>query len=423
MRRMSDGGSSSCGKRPLRRDAAQQGGSLRLHTSLCMGIAAALWLAMSAAAAGDTTGVTADTITVGVPGPFTGNASSYSKAQIGIHAFYRWINDQGGIHGRRIEVIRADTACDEAKGIAATKKLIYQDKVFMIHGNSCSGVALAMKPTVVEAKIPWVVAHAVNHNISQPVNPYIFHAVPTSYDAGVAMAKFALSMPKPPKIAVIAHSNEWAKGYQDPAVAYLKQHNVEPLLTETMERGSTVATPQVLKIKNSDANFVMAILYEAETAIFLRDAHKYGLNLPVLGGYGTDLENTLTRVGSLEPVKNYHVLHMFVGTLESPPMQKWGDIIKKYYPDETLTAFSFASIGSAVAVVKGLKAAGRDLTREKFIEEMNKIRDFDTGVLASRVTFTPNDHQGAKDSAVAGFMDGKAAIFKSWGQPLKPASH
>jgi len=93
------------------------------------------------ALAGDTTGVTKDTIKIGIMGPFTGNASTYSNAEMGLMAFYKQINDQGGIHGRKIEVVREDTACSEAKGIAAAKKLIYQDKVFMLHGNSCSGVA------------------------------------------------------------------------------------------------------------------------------------------------------------------------------------------------------------------------------------------------------------------------------------------
>lgn len=47
---------------------------------------------------------------------------------------------------------------------------------------------------------------------------------------------------------------------------------------------------------------------------------------------------------------------------------------------------------------------------------MGKIRDFSTGVLASNVTFTPQSHEGARDSAVAGFVDGKPTVFKAWGK-------
>lgn len=382
-------------------------------------VALALMLGAGPTFAGDATGVTNDTIKIGVPGPFSGNASSYSKAEIGIHAYYDYLNDHRGINGRKIIVDEADTACNETKGITAIKKLIFEDKVFLIDGISCSGVGLAMKPTVVETKIPWVIAHAVNQNISQPVEPNIFHAVPTSADAAVSIVDFAMSHPGQHKIAMVSHSNEWGRGYHDPEVSYLKKkYELTPALDLTMERGSTDATPQVLKIKSSGADFIILNLYEAETAIFLRDAYKYGLTIPSMGGYGTDLENTLKRVGNLGTVKNYYVLNMFVGTLGSPAMKKWGDMIHKYYPNEELTAFSFVGLGSAVVTAHALKAAGQDLTREKFIAEMNKLHDFKTGILASDVTFTPENHQGAKKSAIAGFVNGKPTLFKSWGKPF-----
>ena len=135
---------------------------------------------VGAASADETTGLTDTTIKVGVMGPFTGNASSYSKTQIGLMAYFKHINDQGGIHGRKFDIVQEDTACAPAKGIAAAKKLIHQDEVFYLHGNSCSGVAMAVKPTVAPTGIPWIIAHAVNPKITMPVNEKksIFHGVP-----------------------------------------------------------------------------------------------------------------------------------------------------------------------------------------------------------------------------------------------------
>ena len=385
--------------------------------TLCTLLAGALLLGSSRVFAADTTGATDSTIKIGVPGPFTGDASSYSKAEIGIHAYFDYVNDHGGINGRKIVADEVDTGCDETKGITAIKKLIYEDKVFLIDGISCSGVGLAIKPTVIAAKIPWVISQAVNQNISQPVEPNIFHAVPTSYDAARSIADFAMSRPGPHMIAVVSHSNEWGKGYHDPEIAYLKEkYNVMPVVDLAMERGSVDATPQILKIKASGANFVIINLYEAETAIFLRDAYKYGLSTPVMNGYATDLEDTLKRVGNPDVVKNFYVLNMFIGRVDSPAMKKWGDMIHKYYPNEDLTAFDFVGLGSAVVTVHALQACGHDVTREKFVAEMNKIRDFKTGVLASEVTFTPQDHQGAKKSAVAGYLNGKPTLFASWGK-------
>lgn len=380
--------------------------------------AIAALLLTSAAVADETMGITDTTITIGIMGPFTGNASSYSKAEIGLDAFYKGINDQGGIHGRKIVTILEDTACNETKGIAGAKKLIYQDKVFMLHGNSCSAVAMAIKPTVVEGGVPWVVAHAVNDKISSPPTKNIFHGVPVGKTYGLAMGKFVMSKPNVKTVAVIQHSNDWANSYCVPAKQYLDSKGIKPAVEVAFERGQTDSTPQVLNIRQTKPDFIIACLYEAETAIFLKDLKKYGVNVPVMGTAGTDLENTLKRVGDLETVKNYYVPHNYVDNTDGPRMKKWNDIILRYYPNETITGFSAISMGSGVAVVEVLKRVGRDLTREKFIAEMDKIRDFDTGVLSGTITWTADDRDGVKEAAVAGFVNGKPAVLKAWGKPL-----
>jgi len=371
------------------------------------------------ASAGETTGLTDTTIKVGVMGPFSGNASSYSKTQIGLMAYFKYINDQGGINGRKFDIVQEDTACEPAKGIAAAKKLIFQDEVFYLHGNSCSGVAMAVKPTVSPTGIPWIVAHAVNPKISMPVNEKksIFHGVPAGPAYGSTMGKFVMSRPNVKRIAMIAHTNDWAKSYCDPAIAYIKSQGIDLVMELTLERGQTDATAQVLKLKQANLDFVLGCLYEAETVIFLRDAKKYGLKVPVMGTAGTDLENTLARLGDLDAVRSYFVLHAFVDKVDGPKMQKWNDIILKYYPNETITGFSAISMASGVAAVNALKAAGRDLTRSKFIAELENIRGLKTGILACDITWTPTERHGCKASAVAGFVDGKPTVLSAWNTP------
>ena len=368
------------------------------------------------ASAGETTGLTDTTIKVGVMGPFSGNASSYSKTQIGLMAYFKYINDQGGINGRKFDIVQEDTACEPAKGIAAAKKLIFQDEAFYLHGNSCSGVAMAIKPTVSPTGIPWIVAHAVNPKISMPVNEKksIFHGVPAGPAYGSTMGKFVMSKPNTKRIAMIAHTNDWAKSYCDPAIAYIKSQGIDLVMELTLERGQTDATAQVLKLKQANLDFVLGCLYEAETVIFLRDAKKYGLKVPVMGTAGTDLENTLARLGDLDAVRSYFVLHAFVDKVDGPKMKKWNDIILKYYPNETITGFSAISMASGVAAVKALKAAGRDLTRSKFIAELENIRGLKTGILACDITWTPTERHGCKASAVAGFVDGKPTVLSAW---------
>lgn len=390
---------------------------LNLRTSLAA--LASLTLLAGPAIADETTGLTDTTIKVGVMGPFTGNASSYSKTQIGLMAYFKHINDQGGIHGRKFEIVQEDTACAPAKGIAAAKKLVHQDKVFYLHGNSCSGVAMAVKPTVSPTGIPWIIAHAVNPKITMPVNEKhsIFHGVPAGPTYGSAMGKFVMSKPGVKRVAMITHTNDWAKSYCDPAIAHIKSKGLDLVADVRMERNQTDSTAQVLKLKEAKPDFILGCLYEAETVIFLRDAKKYGLKAPVMGTAGTDLENTLARLGDQDAVKNYFVLHAFVDKVDGPKMKKWNDIILKYNPKETITGFSAISIASGVAAVKALQNVGRDLTRSKFIAELEKIRGLKTGILACDITWTPTERHGCKASAVAGFVASKPTVLSAWGKP------
>jgi branched-chain amino acid transport system substrate-binding protein len=116
--------------------------------------------------ADNTQGITDTAITIGNLGPFSGPQSTFTPLNYGPEAYFRYINEQGGVNGRKFVSVFADDSCNEAKGIAAAKKLIYEDKVFMIMANPCSGVAMAIKPMLVQEGLPWIGASA-NPKISR----------------------------------------------------------------------------------------------------------------------------------------------------------------------------------------------------------------------------------------------------------------
>ena len=214
---------------------------------------------------------------------------------------------------------------------------------------------------VEEAGLPWLVAHAVSDSISVPLARNIFHGVPTGSANGRAMAQFVLSKPDTARVAIIEHSNDWAHSYSNPARDYLSENGVTPVVELTMERGQTDATAQVLKLREQKPDFIIAAIYEAETAIFLRDLKKYGMgDIPVMGTAGTDLENTLKRVGDFDTVKNYYVIHSYVDNLDGPKLEPVRQILAEYAPDEELSTFSFVSIGSAKALVAALRRSRPD---------------------------------------------------------------
>ncbi|MYZ46252.1 ABC transporter substrate-binding protein [Propylenella binzhouense] len=360
-------------------------------------------------------GVTDDSIKIGIFGPMTGSAALFGKAVFGVEAVYKDVNDHGGINGRKIDIVREDTGCDPTRGTAAVKKLISQSQVFAINGGLCSGVVMAVKEEVAKAGVPFVIIGAASSAISDPMMPNLFHPVATTSNVAKTMIDFAMTREGTKKIAVVSHSDDWGKSNRDPAVDHLKEaYGLDPVLDLTMERGSSDATPQILKIRNADADFVVLMMYPAEVAIFLRDAYKYGLKVPVLAPQSISLKDTRERVGNDAAVENLYVFYPYAHPTDSPEMEKWGKLINKYYPDERVESFSYLGMSGALAVVEALKAAGPDLTRQKFMDALNDLRDFDSGISSAPITFTPEDHAGIKGGAMATLDDGKVTVMKKW---------
>jgi ABC-type branched-subunit amino acid transport system substrate-binding protein len=80
----------------------------------------------TAARADSTQGITASTIMIGNIGPFSGPQSTFTPLNYGPEAYFRYINEQGGVNGHKFVTVFADDCCNEDKGIAAEKKMIYE---------------------------------------------------------------------------------------------------------------------------------------------------------------------------------------------------------------------------------------------------------------------------------------------------------
>jgi branched-chain amino acid transport system substrate-binding protein len=378
-------------------------------------IISALGLVTVNSAVAQETGLTKDTIKIGVFGPMTGAVALYGKAVFGAEAVFKEVNDKGGIHGRKIVIVRDDDGCNPARGLAAFKKQVSQDEVFAFNAGVCSNVVMALKPEIEKSNIPFVVLGAASSKISDPIAANIFQTVATTEEAGRTLIDFAMSKSGTTKIALISHSDDWGKTNRDPVVAYMKtKYKLDPVLDLSMERSSTDATPQILRLRKSGAQFIVMLMYPAEVAIFMRDAHKFGLEIPVLAPHSISLEDTRDRVGDPAAVQNMSVYYNYAHAIGSPEMQKFSDLITKYYPSERIESFSFLGMSGAYALVKALQDSGPDLTRVKLIAALNNIKGLDTGVSSVPVTFSPNDHAGIKGGAMATFKDGHIVIAKTW---------
>jgi branched-chain amino acid transport system substrate-binding protein len=403
----------------------------RFRRAVCASglLLAAVALAPSVARAQNTQGITDTTIKIGNLGPFSGDASVFLPLNYGPEAYLRYVNAQGGINGRKFETVFADDACNEAKGIAAAKKLIYEDKVFMIIGHPCSGVAMAIKPMVDKEGIPWM-GIAANPKLTRPTVPSMFAVGYTGNESGSAMAAFALSKPGVTKIAIVQHSNDWAHGYCDPATAFTKDNGAELVLNTAMERGSTDATAQALQIKASGAQAVMGCLYQPELVILLRDLQKYGVDTIVLGALGADFNQTVQQVNNPAAVKQrFFQPYQFQAKLGAGPLKEYREIFLKYLTKDELpksgepTNFYYFGVPTGIVTAEAFRRAGPSPTRESWIAAVESMKDFQTGVYADTESFSQDNHVGVRRMFAVGLDDtGQETVYTAWGKPLPSGS-
>ncbi len=359
-------------------------------------------------------GVTPDAIRIGMFGPLTGPTAIGSLPLLGAEAIYKSVNDRGGIHGRKIELFVEDDACDPNKSIAATKKLISQERVFMIHGGWCSATVMGIKPELAaNPDLPYMVLGAASAAISTPVQANIFHPIATTATVAKELVDFALSVPNAKRIAIIGHTDEWGKSHLDPAVAELTARGMQPVAVEALERGQVDATAQTLRIRGAKPDAVLAILYQPELTIYLRAAHKYGIKIPTITTQGVSIEDMVKRVAIPAATSQLFVFYPLADTLGSADFKPWVDIYRTYNPKEPVETLSFMGMTGALAVVEALEKSGPDLTRERFMVELNRLKDFDPGIQSGPLTFTPEQHAGISSGKMIYMPDGKQARIVS----------
>ncbi len=358
-------------------------------------------------------GITSTSIKIGMIGSLTGPAAPWGWPTInGARMVYERANAEGGIHGRKIETVVEDSQCQAPLEIAAAKKLMHRDNVFMLHAGSCSGSILPVRDEVIANRVPMMILVATLDQIVQKQpNGYIFRAfLPGSFD-GTIMADFLATVPKVKKVVVVGHADEHANARYGTLTEGLKKHGIELLGLETVEVELTDATAQVLKIKSLNPDAVVIVARPAPAAVFLKDASKLGLNVPMVGASVVDLQDLIDRVGDVKPLENMHVVSVFKAPITEAPMAPWVDLLKKQFPNDKVQASSFYGTSGALAVVEALKLAGPDLTREKFVAAMAGIKNLDGGPMACTLSFSVGDHEGCKSGSIWGMRNGKITVL------------
>jgi branched-chain amino acid transport system substrate-binding protein len=365
---------------------------------------ATLTLTLGAAQAQDP-GITATSIKLGVFAPLSGNSMAYGFDVLNAaKMYYDKVNKEGGIHGRKIELVVEDDRCSANDLLAAVKKLTEQDKVFMLNGGSCSGAVVGAREYIERAQIPYVMLNASGDGALYPPSKYIYGAFSISQRAvGGSMVQFAFEHLKARKIGYINHDDAYGSWNLEAAEFQSKQRGTE-LQVQSVNPNITDVTAPMLKIRAANPDALVITTYARPVGLLVKKAHELGFNKPIIIGVnGTaDLKQLVENVGNKEAFRNVYIQEVLADVPGGPKLKWVYDMYAQYYPELAAKpghpqTYMPYGIPSAMTVVNALKAAGPQPTREKVLTALSQTK-FDSGVMAGPIELTATDHAGQKSA-------------------------
>lgn len=379
----------------------------------------AWWLAtvaaigIGAATAGAEVGVTDDAILIGTSQSFSGPLVFPGTEEIaGIEAYLEYVNEKGGIHGRKIEWKWYDDAYKPQDAVANMKRLVEQDGVFCVLINQGTSPVMAVVPYLEEKKVPLLFPFQGSSELHG--KKYVFTSF-TYYDTQTQIVTRWLTEKKGFKrIGIIYQDDAYGKFFLDTLTAELKAKGLEVAAAESVKRGATDVAPQVAKIAQADLDACLLALVPGPGAQVLKETAKIGLKKTKLISSGplTDEKFLVLSGGVGEGVWGLSLWPDPVRD-ESPAMKEYREILKKYRPGHEPNRYNLYGYFYTKLFCEGLQRAGRDLTREKLIEALESIQNWENGIIRP-VSFGPDDHLAQDEGFMVEVQGGRFVPISGW---------
>jgi len=305
-----------------------------------------------------------EVIKIGAIAARTGNNAALGQWQRdGAMLAVEEINAQGGVLGRKLELVLEDSQGVPAQAVSVLNKLIYRDNVDIVIGDIQSSPSLAMLPVVKNAGIPLLV-HGTSPKITKQGNEWVFRTRPSDTIKFGSVARFVVRELGKDKIAIFHDSAEYGVGGADAVEEGLAKLDVKPVVREQWTPGDIDFSSQLLKIKNSNAEVIILIGQMVDMGLVMKQARQMNINTQFVGGSGIENQTTIDASGGA--AEGVIFGSGFISTSNKPKIITFVNKFEDKY-GYSPNAFCATGYDSIYLAANAIKKAG---TTEK-----NKVRD------------------------------------------------
>ncbi|MCD6569850.1 MAG: ABC transporter substrate-binding protein [Deltaproteobacteria bacterium] len=335
----------------------------------------------------------------------------------GAKLYFKYINDKGGIYGRKITYILEDDGYQSPRSVQACKKLVTKDKVFCIFMVLGSAQCNAMYPFLESRGIPLLLPGTQNRDMGVPPRKYLFLADPHYTTQGKLAVEYIVEDMgiKDPKIACIYQDDtpghDWRRGVR----IGCKHYGLKPLELP-YKRGSVDFSSQVAKCKDAGITHILMWTLVREPAIIMKEAQR----LQYKATYTTSTASMVKKVidlggDAIDYTNGFYCTGMVYDayTETTPRIIEFKENMAKYKMCDIDNFYNLYGYQAAVTLVEGLKRAGKKLTREGLIKALETFRNFDNGIL-SPITWGPNRRAGGSAVRMYKVKNGRWTPIGDW---------
>lgn len=365
-------------------------------------------------------GVTGTEIIVGAIGALTGpTAFIGTPGRDGLTLAFNEINARGGVCGRKLR-LQFEHASTPAESLAAVKKLVEQDKVYLLVLASGSTGAAAAADYVREVGMPTYNLYGSTPIIREPFSKNVYHGaiVPVAVQSEGLISMFYDDGHTPKKVGVLAGTYAFPQALLKGVEAVLKAKKLD-YSVEQFDQSARDFTSQLVALARQKVDTVLVLGSFSEAGFAIKQAKEIGLSNVrwVLDGSAVS-RAIVPIIGNADGIRGYFNTPYFPG--QSPAVREFEDRLKTLLgsmPQGRPNNYDLIAYGSAYVVALAAQATGCELTRAKLLDAWSNLKDAGPTKLGGldvtfAESFSPNDHQGNYRLGAAIVKNGQWEVYR-----------
>lgn len=361
----------------------------------------------------------AETVKWGVLIDLSGPTSDWGKTQVrGQLDAAKWINENGGINGKNLELVVIDDAYNVPKGVAGYNRLTESEKVLGTYIQS-TGTTITLAKKIVEDGIATFGA-SFTAKFEDPAKfPYSFFVGPSYGTMGRIALKWIKDNWKDtsrnPRICYLYPDNQYGKDILDVCKDYAKKIGVDVVPDQVINWPTKDATVQLTNMKRSDPDFAYITSTAMNGAVILKNAKALGIRTKFISNI-RNFEETLITLSGGAAEGSYGVDPFAPYGADVPGMKKVVECNEKWHPGEPGTNVYVEGWVNVLVIAEAMRQADKagKLTPAGIRDALEGFKNFETGGLAPPLTFTKTDHRASMAAKMYEIKGGKMVDVSGW---------